>query len=316
MNLRVGVQMDPIETIAIAGDTTFAMMEAAQARGHTLYVYQPDALSYREGRVFATARPVTVKRQQGDHAALGPAQALDLADDLDVILMRQDPPFDMHYITAAHLLELVHPRTLVVNDPFWVRSSPEKISPLLFPQLQPPTLVTRDLAAMRAFRADHGDVVVKPLYGKAGEGVFLAKADDGNFAALIELFLATRREAIQLQAFIPAVFEGDKRIILIEGEPAGVLNRKPQGRDIRSNLAAGGVAEAADLSDADRAICAAIGPTLRERGLVFVGIDVIAGRLTEINVTSPTGAMAIRGLGGPDLMPLFWDAVEARRART
>jgi glutathione synthase len=313
MSLRVAVQMDPIETINIAGDTSFAMMEEAQARGHTLWTYHPDSLAYRQGRVTAVARPVRVQRVAGDHARQGEPVQLDLAEDVDVILMRQDPPFDMHYITAAHLLELVHPKTLVVNDPAWVRSSPEKISALLFPELMPPTLVTRDIAQMRAFRAAHGDIVVKPLYGKAGEGVFLAKAEDGNFAALIELFLATRREAIMLQAFLPAVFDGDKRIILIEGEPAGVLNRKPQGTDIRSNLAAGGKAEATELSSADRAICAAIGPMLRARGLVFVGIDVIAGHLTEINVTSPTGLVAIRGLGGPDLAPPFWDAVEARR---
>ncbi len=312
MSLAVAIQMDPIESINIDTDTTFLMAETAQARGHRLWVYHPDQLAFDSGAVRATARPLSVRRVRGDHVSLGAPVVLDLAADVDVVLMRQDPPFDMHYITAAHLLEMVHPKTLVVNDPFWVRSSPEKIIPLLFPELMPPTLVSRDRAELTRFRDRHGDIVVKPLFGNAGNAVFRVKQEDGNFNALIDLFFASHREPVMAQAFLPAVFDGDKRILLVDGEPVGVINRKPQGADIRSNLAAGGVAEPADLSPADRAVCERIGPTLRERGLIFVGIDVIAGRLTEINVTSPTGALVVKRFTGVDATAAMWDAVERR----
>lgn len=311
-SLRIAIQMDPIEDVNIDGDTTFAMAEEAQARGHVLYVYQVDTLSWREGRVSARARPATVRRIVGDHVSLGEPILLDLASDVDVILMRQDPPFDMGYITAAHMLEFVARDTLVVNDPFWVRSSPEKIVPLLFPDLMPPTLVTRDRASIEAFRADHGDIVVKPLFGNAGAAVFRIKPEDGNLGALLDLFFSTNREPLMVQSFVPGVFQGDKRIILIDGVAVGAINRIPKGNDIRSNLAVGGTAHAVELSAADLAICERIGPTLKERGLLFVGIDVIAGRLTEINVTSPTGARAIEAFTGVNCTALMWDAIEAR----
>jgi glutathione synthase len=310
--LRIAIQMDPIEGINIDGDTTFAMAEEAQARGYALFVYQVDALSWREGKVTANAKPAHVRPIKGDHVTLGEAVTLDLAADVDVILMRQDPPFDMGYITAAHMLEFVAKDTLVVNDPFWVRSSPEKIIPLLFPDLMPPTLVTRDRAAIEAFRADHKDIVVKPLFGNAGAAVFRIKPDDGNLGALLDLFFSTNNEPLMVQAFVPGVFDGDKRIILIDGVAVGALNRIPKGNDIRSNLAVGGTAAKVDLSPADIAICERIGPTLKERGLLFVGIDVIAGRLTEINVTSPTGARAIQAFTGVNCAALMWDAIEAR----
>lgn len=304
--------MDPIEDVNIDGDTTFAMIEAAQERGFEVFTYQVETLAWREGRVSARARSVTVQRSKGDHVRFGGAIILDLADDVDVILMRQDPPFDMAYITAAHILEFISNKTLVVNDPFWVRSSPEKIVPLLFPDLMPPTLVTRDRAAIDAFRADHGDIVVKPLFGNAGAAVFRVKPDDGNLGALLDLFFSTSREPIMVQGFVPGVFDGDKRIILIDGEPVGAINRIPKGNDIRSNLAVGGTAHDVVLSEADLSICARIGPTLKERGLMFVGIDVIAGRLTEINVTSPTGTLAIKAFSGVDCCALMWDAIERR----
>jgi glutathione synthase len=306
--------MDPIEGVNIDGDTTFAMAEEAQARGHAVYVYQVETLSWREGMVTARARPATVRRIKGDHVTLGEPVTLNLAKDVDVVLMRQDPPFDMAYITAAHMLEFVSKDTLVVNDPFWVRSSPEKIVPLLFPDLMPPTLVSRDRAAIEAFRADHGDMVIKPLFGNAGAAVFRIKPEDGNLGALLDLFFATSREPLMVQGFVPGVFDGDKRIILIDGVAVGAINRVPKGNDIRSNLAVGGTAHPVTLSPADEAICARIGPTLKERGLLFVGIDVIAGRLTEINVTSPTGALALKAFTGVNCVALMWDAIEARLA--
>jgi glutathione synthase len=312
--LRVAIQMDPIEDVNIDGDTTFAMAEEAQARGHSLYVYQVDSLTWREGKVSARARPAHVRRIKGDHVSLGDPIMLDLAKDVDVVLMRQDPPFDMAYITAAHILEFISKETLVVNDPFWVRSSPEKIVPLLFPDLMPPTLVSRDRSVIEAFRADHGDIVIKPLFGNAGAAVFRIKPDDGNLGALLDLFFATSREPLMVQGFVPGVFDGDKRIILIDGVAVGGINRVPKGNDIRSNLAVGGTAHPVSLSEADLAICERIGPTLRERGLLFVGIDVIAGRLTEINVTSPTGALALKAFTGVNCVALMWDAIEARRA--
>lgn len=312
--LRVAIQMDPIESIVIAGDTTFAMALSAQARGHSLFVYQPEAMSWEDGVISAIVRPATVRDVMGEHVTLGEPVRLDLARDVDVILMRQDPPFDMAYLTAAHLLEMLKGTTLVVNDPFWVRSSPEKILPMMFADLMPPTLVSRDRATIRAFFEHHKDIVVKPLFGNAGAGVFRIKPGDGNLGALLDMFFGTAREAVMAQAFIPDVFAGDKRILLVDGDAVGVLNRIPQGNDIRSNLAAGGKAAATELSDQDLAICARLKPTLQERGLLFVGIDVIAGRLTEINVTSPTGARAVTGMTGVDATALMWDAIDRRLA--
>jgi glutathione synthase len=314
MTLRVAIQMDPIETINIDGDTTFMLALEGQKRGFPLWTYHPNELSYREGRVLARARPISVRRVKGDHVSLGDPILMDLAVDADVVLMRQDPPFDMAYLTAAHLLEMVHPKTLVVNDPGWVRSSPEKIVPLLFPDLMPPTLVSRDRIAIREFRADFKDIVVKPLFGNAGNAVFRVKPNDGNLDALLDLFFAGSREPLMVQAFLPNVFDGDKRIILVDGVAIGAINRRPNGDDIRSNLAAGGKAEATELSDADIAVCERIGPTLKERGLILVGIDVIGGRLTEINVTSPTGAIALQKFTGIDTAALTWDAICSRRA--
>lgn len=310
--LRIAIQMDPIEHVNIEGDTTFAMAEEAQIRGYEIFVYQVETLSWQEGKVSARAKPAKVQRVKGDHVSLGEEVVLDLAEDVDVVLMRQDPPFDMSYITAAHLLEFLKGKTLVVNDPFWVRSSPEKIVPLLFPDLMPPTLVSRDVTTIKAFQVEHQDIVVKPLFGNAGAAVFRIKPEDGNLGALLDLFFTTSRDPIMVQAFVPGVFEGDKRIILVDGEPVGAINRVPKGNDIRSNLAVGGTAHPVDLSEADLAICRAIGPTLKERGLLFVGIDVIAGRLTEINVTSPTGALALKAFSGVNAVSLMWDAIERK----
>ena len=310
--LRIAIQMDPIEHVNIEGDSTFAMAEEAQIRGYEIFVYQVETLSWQEGKVSARAKPAKVQRVKGDHVSLGEEVVLDLAEDVDVILMRQDPPFDMNYITAAHLLEFLKGKTLVVNDPFWVRSSPEKIVPLLFPKLMPPTLVSRDRETIKAFQAEHQDIVVKPLFGNAGAAVFRIKPEDGNLGALLDLFFTTSRDPIMVQAFVPGVFDGDKRIILVDGEPVGAINRVPKGNDIRSNLAVGGTAHPVDLSEADLAICRAIGPTLKERGLLFVGIDVIAGRLTEINVTSPTGALALKAFSGINAVSLMWDAISRK----
>jgi len=310
--LRIAIQMDPIEHVNIEGDSTFAMAEEAQIRGFEIFIYQVETLSWQEGKVSARAKPAKVQRVKGDHVSLGEEVVLDLAEDVDVVLMRQDPPFDMSYITAAHMLEFLKGKTLVVNDPFWVRSSPEKIVPLLFPDLMPPTLVSRDVTTIKAFQAEHQDIVVKPLFGNAGAAVFRIKPEDGNLGALLDLFFTTSRDPIMVQAFVPGVFEGDKRIILVDGEPVGAINRVPKGNDIRSNLAVGGTAHPVDLSEADLAICRAIGPTLKERGLLFVGIDVIAGRLTEINVTSPTGALALKAFSGVNAVSLMWDAIERK----
>ncbi|MDT7935261.1 MAG: glutathione synthase [Sphingomonadaceae bacterium] len=312
--LRIAVQMDPIEAIDIAGDGTFALMLAAAARGYQLFHYDASALAWEKGRVRTTARPVSVRPVKGGHATLGEPVTLDLADDADVVLMRQDPPFDIAYITATHLLERLAGRTLVVNDPVSVRNAPEKLWVLDFADLMPPTLITRSLADVAAFRAEHGAIVVKPLHGNAGAGVFKLAPDDGNLAPLVELFGAVWREPFMCQAFLPAVAEGDKRIVLIDGEPAGAVNRVPRRGEIRSNLAVGGTAAATDLSARDMEICARVGPELKRRGLVFVGLDVIGGHLTEINVTSPTGIVAIDRFNGTDTPGTFWDAVEARLA--
>lgn len=314
MALRVAVQMDPIETINIAGDSTFALMLSAQARGHRLFHYEAGELSYRDGRVTAPARPVTVRRVAGNHHSFGERTTLDLARDVDVVLMRQDPPFDLAYITATHLLERIQHATLVVNDPASVRNAPEKLFVLDYAQFMPPTLITRRLEDARAFHAEHGEVVVKPLYGNAGSAVFHVGRKDANLAALTELFGQVWREPFMVQAFLPDVAKGDKRIVLVDGHPAGAVNRLPKAGEIRSNLAVGGSGAATELTPREREICAAIGPELARRGLLFVGIDVIAGHLTEINVTSPTGIVAIDRFNGTDTPALIWDAIEAKAA--
>ncbi|WP_028970279.1 glutathione synthase [Sphingomonas sp. URHD0057] len=311
MPLRVAVQMDRLETINIAGDSTFALMLSAQARGHKLYHYLAEDLTWQDGRLYAGAHEVSVKAVPGDHFRIGEFAILDLGRDVDVVLMRQDPPFDLGYITATHLLERIQYETLVVNDPAAVRNAPEKVWVLDFAQYMPPTMVTRSLGAARKFLADHGEIVIKPLHGNAGKAVFKVGRDGANLSALIELFNATYREPHVLQAFLPEVAEGDKRIVLVDGEFAGAINRRPAQGDIRSNLAAGGTAEAAELTDTEREICEALQPELNRRGLLFVGIDVIGGKwLTEINVTSPTGIVAIDKFNGTDTAGLIWDAIE------
>ena len=313
MSLRVAVQMDPLESINISGDSSFALMLSAQARGHQLYHYLADALTYEDGRIFAGAHPVSVQPSQGAHFTLGEFTILDLGRDVDVVLMRQDPPFDLGYITATHLLERISDETLVVNDPAGVRNAPEKVWVLDFARFMPPTMITRSLGAARKFLEQHGDAVLKPLHGNAGKAVFKVSRDGANLGALLELFNATYREPHVLQAFLPEVADGDKRIVLVDGEFAGAINRRPAAGDIRSNLAAGGTAEAAELTETEKEICAALGSELRRRGLMFVGIDVIGGRwLTEINVTSPTGIVAIDRFNGSDTSAMIWDAIERK----
>ena len=313
MPLRVAVQMDPLESINISGDSTFALMLRAQERGHRLYHYLAEALTWADGRLTAGAHAVSVQPVAGDHFRLGAPATLDLGTDVDVVLMRQDPPFDLGYITATHLLERIRDETLVVNDPGAVRNAPEKVWVLDFARYMPPTVLTRSLAVARQFLEKHGELVIKPLHGNAGKAVFKVDRDGANLAALMELFNANYREPHVVQLFLPEVAEGDKRIVLVEGEVAGAINRRPKSGDIRSNLAVGGTAEASDLTDIEREICAALGPELKRRGLLFVGIDVIGGRwLTEINVTSPTGIVAIDTFNGSDTPGLIWDAIEAR----
>jgi glutathione synthase len=312
MALNVAVQMDPIERINVRGDSTFALLLEAQARGHALSYYTPDRMAMVRDGVFATTQPLAVRDKVGDHFTLGDGKRTALSS-FDVVLLRQDPPFDLNYITTTHLLERVHPKTLVVNDPAQVRNAPEKMFVTEFPELMPPTLLTRDLAEIKAFRAEHGDIVMKPLYGKGGEAVFLIEREDPNFNSLFDLFSTSFREAWVTQKFLPAVRQGDKRIILVDGEFAGAVNRVPAADDIRSNMVRGGAAKATELTDRERAICARIGPSLRERGLMFVGIDVIDGWLTEINVTSPTGIRAVKNLGGPDIAAMIWNKIEAKR---
>ena len=313
MSLRVAVQMDPLDTINIAGDSTFALMLGAQARGHKLYHYLAQDLTYQDGRLYAGVHDVSVQAVADNHFSLGSFSILDLGSDVDVVLMRQDPPFDLGYITATHLLERIQGETLVVNDPAAVRDAPEKVWVLDFARFMPPTMVTRSLGAAREFLAKHGDVVLKPLHGNAGKAVFKISRDGANLSALMELFNATYREPHVLQAFVPEVSSGDKRIILVDGEFAGAVNRVPAVGDIRSNLALGGTAEAAELTDAEHEICDALGPELKRRGLLFVGIDVIGGRWhTEINVTSPTGIVAVDRFNGTDTPALIWDAIERR----
>jgi glutathione synthase len=312
MRLTVAVQMDPIARIRIAGDSTFALLIEAQARGHRLMHYTPDRLRLNGSRVEAMVEPLTVKDVQDDHASLGEARLVDLST-VDVVLLRQDPPFDLAYVTTTHLLERIHPGTLVVNNPRSVRDAPEKLFVMDFPQLMPPTLIARDRDAIEAFRAEHGEVVMKPLYGAGGAAVFKVGVKDQNFGSLFDLFSVTFREPWVIQKFLPAISHGDKRIILVDGEAKGAVNRVPASEDIRSNLARGGAAKASDLTDREREICTTIGPELKRRGLLFAGIDVIDGHLTEINVTSPTGIRSIKRLGGPDLAAAIWYAIEAKR---
>ena len=315
MSLTVAVQMDPLDSINIAGDSTFALMLSAQDRGHTLFHYSAEDLNYRDGRVWAKAHPVTVQRVVGDHFSVGDPVNLDLGDEADVVLMRQDPPFDLGYITATHLLERIADKTLVVNDPAQVRNAPEKVFVLDYPQFMPPTLVTRSLDEARKFLAEHGAIVIKPLHGNGGKAIFKVESDGANLSALMEVFNMTWREPHMVQAFLPDVAKGDKRIVLIDGEVAGAINRLPGEGEIRSNLAVGGSAEKSVLTDKEREICAVLGPELKKRGLLFVGIDVIGGTwLTEINVTSPTGIVAISNFDGTDLAGMIWDAIEANVA--
>ena len=314
MSLIVAVQMDPLEAVGIAGDSTFALMLAAQKRGHRLFHYTADALTYEDGRVRAMARAVTVRHVAGDHFSAADPVSIDLGRDVDVVLMRQDPPFDIGYITATYLLERVATETLVVNDPRSVRDAPEKLFVLDFAEFMPPTMITRSLDELKAFHARHREIVVKPLHGNAGAAVFRIGRDGANLAALAELFSSVWREPYIVQAFLPAVADGDKRIVLVDGEVAGAINRKPGAGEIRSNLAAGGSAHPTELTDREREICAALGPELKARGLLFVGIDVIGGHLTEINVTSPTGIVAIDAFDGSDTPGRIWDAIERKIA--
>ncbi|MFN3077054.1 MAG: glutathione synthase [Alphaproteobacteria bacterium] len=312
MSLAVAIQMDPIEGINIDTDSTFVLALEAQRRGHVLFHYVPQQLSYRDFRVHATARPLTVRRERANHFTLGEPVGLDLAT-VDVVLMRQDPPFDMAYITATHLLEHIHPRTLVVNDPVHVRNAPEKLYVTHFPELMPPTLISADRQQIDEFRAEHGDIILKPLFGNGGAGVFHVTPGDENLNALLELFAQLRQEPVIAQKYLPEVRAGDKRIILIDGEAAGAVNRIPKDGEARSNLHVGGTAAPSRLTPREHEICETIGPALRERGLIFVGIDVIGGYLTEINVTSPTGLQEINRFDGVCLEARIWDAIEQRR---
>ncbi len=311
MSLRVAVQMDPIHAINITGDSSFALLLEAQARGHELFYYTPEKLFMASTHIMAQMQPLQVRDVKGDHFTLG-APALQDVAEMDVVLLRQDPPFDLAYITSTHLLERVHPKTLVVNDPASVRNAPEKLFVMDFPELMPKTLVSRDRDSIEAFRKSHGDVVMKPLYGNGGAAVFKVSQRDPNFGSLFDLFSSIYREPWVIQQFLPAVSVGDKRIILVDGVAMGAVNRVPQGDDIRSNMVRGGAATATDLTAREQEICATIGPHLQARGLIFTGIDVIDGHLTEINVTSPTGLRVIKRLGGPDLAAALWDAIERK----
>ncbi|KQI69074.1 glutathione synthetase [Loktanella sp. 3ANDIMAR09] len=312
MSLKIAFQMDPIGPIDINADSTFRIAEEAQARGHQLFYYTPDRIAFDTGRVTARGWPLTVRREKGNHFTLGAETTVDLAD-FDVVWLRQDPPFDMGYITTTHLLDMIHPDTLVVNDPFWVRNYPEKLLVLEFQDLTPPTMIARDLDTLKAFRATHGDVILKPLYGNGGAGVFKLSQSDGNLASLHELFSDINREPLIMQKFLPAVTKGDKRVILVDGEPVGAINRVPAAGETRSNMHVGGRPEKVELTDRDREICARIGPLLREKGQIFVGIDVIGDWLTEINVTSPTGIQELERFDGTNVAALIWEAIEARR---
>jgi glutathione synthase len=310
--LTVAIQMDPIDRIDIAGDSTFAMALEAQSRGHSLIYYGPRDLTFREGKVTARVRSLSVRSVKGDHFTLGDARVFDLSK-ADVVLMRQDPPFDMAYITATHILEHIHPKTLVVNDPAHVRNAPEKIFVTQFRDLMPPTLITSDRREINEFRAEHKDIILKPLYGNGGAGVFRVKPDDENLGALLEMFTQFYREPVIVQRYLAEVRKGDKRIILVDGEFAGAINRVPAAGEARSNMHVGGKPEATKLTKREQDICAALGSELKKRGLIFTGIDVIGDYLTEINVTSPTGILEVRRFGGPDIAKLIWDAIERRK---
>lgn len=311
MTLQTAFQMDEISNLHIEGDSTFAMMLEAQARGHELFYYMPDALTFDAGKIMARGANVVVKDEVGVHYQLSGERLVDLAT-VDVVMLRQDPPFDMQYITTTHLLERIHPKTLVVNDPAWVRNAPEKLFVLDFPEFTAPTLITRDVVAVAAFREQHKNIIVKPLYGNGGAGVFLIREEDTNLSSLLELLLSSTREAFIVQAYLPAVRDGDKRIILVDGVAVGAINRVPAANETRSNMHVGGRPEPIDLTPRDKEICAAIGPELAKRGLILVGIDVIGDVLTEINVTSPTGIREIAKFGGADIAALVWDAIEAK----
>lgn len=313
MPLKVAIQMDPIGAVNIDADSSFRIAEEAQARGHELFFYTPDHLAFQDGRITARGHVLTVRRVKGDHYSLGPLTQINLAD-WGVVWLRQNPPFDMGYITSTHLLDFVHPGTLVVNDPFWVRNYPEKLLVLQFPDLIPPTTIARDLAALKAFKDKHGDMILKPLYGNGGAGVFRLDPNDRNLSSLHELFTGLSREPLIAQKFLAAVSKGDKRIILVDGEPVGAINRIPQPGETRSNMHVGGTAVKSDLTERDLEICTAIGPILREKGQVFVGIDVIGDYLTEINVTSPTGIQELERFDGTNIAGRIWDAIEAKRA--
>jgi glutathione synthase len=311
--MKVAFQMDHIARIRIRGDSTFALMLEGQARGHALFHFTPDRLALRDGRLEARVEPVTVRDVEGDHFTLGEAATADLAG-FDVVHLRQDPPFDMGYITTTHLLERIHPKTLVVNDPAHVRNAPEKLFVTEFPDLMPPTLISRDPAEIRRFRKEHGDIIIKPLYGNGGAGVFRLAGADENLGALLEIFeTAYRGEPYVVQRYLPDVRKGDKRIILVDGLAVGAINRVPAEGEARSNMHVGGRPEPVEMTARDREICETIGPILKARGLIFVGIDVIGQYLTEINVTSPTGIREVKRFGGPDIAALVWDAIEARR---
>ncbi|WP_306005441.1 glutathione synthase [Aquicoccus porphyridii] len=311
--MKIAIQMDPIGPIDIDADSTFRIAEEAQARGHELFYYTPDHLSYQGGRVTAKGWPLEVQRVRGDHFRLGERQEVDLAD-FDVIWLRQDPPFDMFYITTTHLLQRLTPKTLVVNDPFWVRNYPEKLLVLDFPDLTPPTTIARDLDTIRSFKDKHGDIILKPLYGNGGAGVFRLTESDRNLSSLHEMFTGFSREPLIAQKFLPDVSNGDKRVILVDGEPIGAINRVPAEGETRSNMHVGGRPEKIELSPRDREICDRIGPLLREKGQIFVGIDVIGDYLTEINVTSPTGIQELERFDGINVAGRIWEAIEARRA--
>ncbi|WP_315928872.1 glutathione synthase [Mesorhizobium sp. SP-1A] len=313
MPLKIAVQMDHISTVSIAGDTTFALCLEAQRRGHKLYHYTPDRLSQWGATVFARVEEMQVRDEKGSHYSLGEPVRTDLSE-MDVVLLRQDPPFDMNYITTTHMLERIHPKTLVVNDPAWVRNSPEKIFVTEFSGLMPETLITKDPQEVAAFRRQYGDIIVKPLYGNGGAGIFHMQEADRNLASLLEMFGQLFREPFIVQRYLKEVRAGDKRIILIDGEPVGAVNRVPAEHDSRSNMHVGGRAEKTELTPREREICAAIGPSLKARGFILVGIDVIGDWMTEINVTSPTGIREVKRFGGTDIAALFWDAVEAKRA--
>jgi glutathione synthase len=312
MSLTVAIQMDPIEKIDIAGDSTFALALEAQRRGHGLLYYGPRDLTFRDGKITARVRPLNVRPVKGDHFALGDGFVYDLSS-ADVVLMRQDPPFDMAYITATHILERIHPKTLVVNDPAQVRNAPEKLFVTEFKNFMPPTLITADRREIDEFRAEHKDIILKPLYGNGGAGVFRVKADDENLGSMLEMFTAFYREPVIVQRYLPEVRKGDKRIILVDGVFAGAINRVPAVGEARSNMHVGGRAEATELTAREKDICAAIGPELKKRGLIFTGIDVIGDVMTEINVTSPTGIQEVKRFGGADIAVLVWDAIEKRR---